>query len=799
MNKPLLFLIFNRPDLTAKVLEKIRAAKPPRIYIACDGARKTNPKDKELIKQTRQLVLDGIDWKCDIKTLFRDENLGCKDAVASAVSWFFQNEQDGIILEDDCVPAMSFFTFCQEMLDYYKDNKKVFTIHGTCLVKDINNGASYCFTKIFHPTGWATWADRWKYYTHDLSSIKPQDLLKISENKNVQHYWINKLKQHQQPNCTIWSPGWNYNIIKNGGYNITPTKNLICNIGFSDEMIRQGGRTAYMANMPTYEIDKIIHPANVEYDKYAVDYLWKNHFQIDIGQDKKEITKKIDNNALSLSIYKLASAFIENKTVLDFQSRTGQGTNLLCELGSPNQIFAIDNSIDDIAIAQQKYTSEKLKFIHTNPHKTIFDDSTFDTAILTSNLEQQIDFQKSIIEIKRILRPQGLLILSIDLTNKSPKDLAQMKKLISDNFIINALYTQSDDNIIKKIDSTEINTDHRFIIFAQNIKKQSNQLKYNPYGLNLDITVLCNNSCSFCWRSSNTEYLQLVTKENIKSPGIDLQLYKKIIDDAVQYKSIWWLGLCGAMGEPMMHPDFCSLSEYAASKKHFKAIITNTNGYAVDKHDLNRLLNSLTDLRFSVDSIDPQTYGKIHGDANKLQKVIDNIKMVIDFKKQHKCSATISVRFTENEHNKGQYPQFKEFFDNLGADRTIYGRTHAFAGVLKDSINKIGAAFCNQMFRIINFNFKCELTTCCINWKLEPTFGSIEDHTLKELWEGQQMEQFRKDRLNYQICQDCSGVGVIARQIDGVVETKHNIGYQIAKQFPECTVDIAEKMHIDMN
>ena len=119
-----LFLVFNRPDTTAQVFEVIRQARPPRLYIAADGARPNRADEPELIARVREIAT-AVDWPCEVRTLFREENLGCKHAVSGGITWFFEHEEQGIILEDDCLPSQSFFWFCEELLEKYKDDKRV--------------------------------------------------------------------------------------------------------------------------------------------------------------------------------------------------------------------------------------------------------------------------------------------------------------------------------------------------------------------------------------------------------------------------------------------------------------------------------------------------------------------------------------------------------------------------------------------------------------------------------------------------------------------------------------------------
>ena len=117
LNTAVLFLVFNRLDTSKQVFQAISQAKPPRLYVAADGARVSKEGESEKVQAVRDYIMQNIDWKCEVKTLFRDENLGCKYAVSGAITWFFQNEEQGIILEDDCLPNQSFFWFCEELLE----------------------------------------------------------------------------------------------------------------------------------------------------------------------------------------------------------------------------------------------------------------------------------------------------------------------------------------------------------------------------------------------------------------------------------------------------------------------------------------------------------------------------------------------------------------------------------------------------------------------------------------------------------------------------------------------------------
>ena len=123
LNTAVLFLIFNRLDTTKRVFEAIRQAKPSKLYIAADGARNNKEGESEKVKAVRDFIINNIDWQCEIKTLFREKNPGGKYAVSSAITWFFENESMGIILEDDCLPIQSYFWYCEELLERYKEDK----------------------------------------------------------------------------------------------------------------------------------------------------------------------------------------------------------------------------------------------------------------------------------------------------------------------------------------------------------------------------------------------------------------------------------------------------------------------------------------------------------------------------------------------------------------------------------------------------------------------------------------------------------------------------------------------------
>ncbi|KKP68378.1 MAG: hypothetical protein UR66_C0006G0079 [Candidatus Moranbacteria bacterium GW2011_GWE1_35_17] len=307
MKKPVLFLTFNRLDTTQRVFEEIKKAKPPRLYLASDGAREDKEGEKEIVQKTRDFILNNINWDCEVETLFRDKNLGCGRAVSEAITWFFENEKDGIILEDDCLPHPSFFNFCEELLDYYKDNKKVWHISGDQFMPNYSNGASYYFAKIMHCWGWAGWADRWKEYQFDLKKYDKTNVNRFSDDKNVREYWKAVLERVKGGEVNTWDYQWTFKIIEKNGLCINPSKNLVSNIGiigthYSDASIDPN------LNMPIFEIDKIIHPEKIEVDIGAVDYIFKYHFNINFYNKLEDTCNNkviLNKNKLMMSLKKI--------------------------------------------------------------------------------------------------------------------------------------------------------------------------------------------------------------------------------------------------------------------------------------------------------------------------------------------------------------------------------------------------------------------------------------------------------------------------------------------------------------
>lgn len=271
-----LFLVFNRPDTTKQVFEAIRKAKPPRLYIAADGPRSDREGEADKVQAVRDDVINNIDWPCEVKTLLREKNLGCKYAVSGAITWFFENEEMGIILEDDCLPSQSFFWFCEKLLEKYKNHTKVWHIGGNNFQDGIRRGNnSYYFSVFNHVWGWAGWRRAWKYYDLELKGlphfVKTNMIKDVFKNNIDQKYWLSCFQNTYNNKINTWDYQWTFTMWSNDGLAIYPNVNLVGNIGFGDDAVHTMDANHRYSNLPRFEMNKLTHPPYIVRDIRADD------------------------------------------------------------------------------------------------------------------------------------------------------------------------------------------------------------------------------------------------------------------------------------------------------------------------------------------------------------------------------------------------------------------------------------------------------------------------------------------------------------------------------------------------
>lgn len=275
---PILFIIFNRPELTQKVFEAIREIKPEKLFVSADGPRANRPEDAVKCEETRK-ILQQIDWQCEVKTLFHEKNLGCGIAPYKAITWFFENVEAGIILEDDCVPSSSFFNFCDELLEYYKDNSRIMQISGTNFQNGVVRGeGSYYFSKYSQCWGWATWRRAWKFYNYEIQNVDEFFQNAEFDSLKEKNFWAKQFKYSNKNQKDVWDYQWNYAILSQNGLCITPNQNLISNVGFGDDATHTVYPFSNYSKMQTGNFDTIKHPASIERNKIADQYVFNNMF-----------------------------------------------------------------------------------------------------------------------------------------------------------------------------------------------------------------------------------------------------------------------------------------------------------------------------------------------------------------------------------------------------------------------------------------------------------------------------------------------------------------------------------------
>jgi len=265
---PILFLIFNREDTTQKVFDAIRLQKPKYLFVAADGPRKHKLGEVEKCQKVRDIIKQ-VDWDCELKTLFREENLGCKVAVSSAITWYFENVEQGIILEDDCLPDPSFFPYCEELLDKYKDDTRIGHIGGNNFLPGIIEEVfSYDFCSFPHIWGWATWRRAWTNYDINFSfwdDCKNKRSFLFC-NKQEEIYFSSFISDviNNRNGINTWDAQYMFSLRLQNQLAVYPAVNLVTNIGLGNPNATHISKKKEKHFIPTTSIHfPIKHPKHV--------------------------------------------------------------------------------------------------------------------------------------------------------------------------------------------------------------------------------------------------------------------------------------------------------------------------------------------------------------------------------------------------------------------------------------------------------------------------------------------------------------------------------------------------------
>ncbi|MBI3583572.1 MAG: glycosyltransferase family 2 protein [Nitrospinae bacterium] len=283
INTPILFLIFNRPVTTQRVFAEIRKAMPKKLFISSDGPRENKQGEHEKCQAVRDIIKQ-VDWDCQVFTNFRDKNLGCKAAVSSGIEWFFENVEEGIILEDDTLPHPTFFRFCEELLERYRDDERISIISGDNFQFGRRRTSySYYFSRYHHIWGWASWRRFWKHYDVDMklwTEIRDGGWLNdlLGGNKESVDFWMRAFEDVYQGRVDTWDYQLVFAAWVQGCLSIISNTNLVSNIGYGSDATRTTGESKF-ANMKTEPATfPILHSPYIIRDSVADGITEKDQF-----------------------------------------------------------------------------------------------------------------------------------------------------------------------------------------------------------------------------------------------------------------------------------------------------------------------------------------------------------------------------------------------------------------------------------------------------------------------------------------------------------------------------------------
>ncbi len=305
---PVLLIVFNRPDTTTKVFEAIRIARPKKLYVSADAPRQGNINDEVSCKETRAIV-QNVDWDCDVHYQFHDVNLGCGPGPATAISWIFEHENRAIILEDDCVPAISFFQYCNELLEKYKEDNRIWLISGNNYNEERKvEDFSYFISRYGHSWGWATWKRAWNEFDITMSKfpkfiVQNQIFNSFPDKKQAEFFFkiYNRIYSDKNNLSHIWDFQFGFSLVSNGALCIVPSKNLVTNIGFVGTHSSKASKYHNRAVDDEFIIKK--HPDFILASRYYDDYHFKNHW---VPMMKSSLVKRIFWKSIKLLIKRIA-------------------------------------------------------------------------------------------------------------------------------------------------------------------------------------------------------------------------------------------------------------------------------------------------------------------------------------------------------------------------------------------------------------------------------------------------------------------------------------------------------------
>ncbi len=307
LTTPVAFLIFNRPDTTARVFEAIRQAKPPKLLVVADGPRPDRADDVEKCNAARAII-DGVDWDCEVLTNYSDVNLGCGKRVSTGITWVFKQFEEAIILEDDCLPHPDFFRFCEELLEKYRDDKRIMAIGGTNVIGEWKSSVqSYHFSYHGSIWGWASWRRAWCYFDLDMRLWANQEIRNrvrdvIADNRQYQKRAI-VFESVYRKEIDTWDYQWIFARLVQSGLTVIPCVNLVSNLGFArEDATHTKSRNEFLSNLE--RIDMIFPIKTNEFIAIDRDYDKQVFLKAFKGMGYRIISKISEKSKLFYSLSK---------------------------------------------------------------------------------------------------------------------------------------------------------------------------------------------------------------------------------------------------------------------------------------------------------------------------------------------------------------------------------------------------------------------------------------------------------------------------------------------------------------
>lgn len=274
---PVLFIVFRRPETTRRVMECIRAARPSRLYVAADGPRAGREGEAEACRLVREIAT-AVDWPCRVQTLFREDNLGCRMGVSTAIDWFFGLEEEGIILEDDVVPVPDFFRFCAELLDRYRHDARIGMIGGTNFQGGTLRGAeSYYFSRMTHVWGWASWRRAWLKYDRKMEHWKAfrqgGGFSAAGWHHGFESWYAPNFDAVAAGRIDTWDHQWLFSCLSQNMLSVIPQANLVTNIGFGKDATHTRNIESRLSRMETGTLEIPLRHPRLVVPNIAADWL----------------------------------------------------------------------------------------------------------------------------------------------------------------------------------------------------------------------------------------------------------------------------------------------------------------------------------------------------------------------------------------------------------------------------------------------------------------------------------------------------------------------------------------------